>query len=171
MKLNQIAAIAAMLFAATTQADDSLAATKTALEQIVSCQKGASPEEVEALILAFGGKRIVYAGVSLESSNADYTFPNPIELWGRPIRNFTISDGWDGVSYYAFIEGESIQTIAKLAGITPNAADYYSKEVGNHDLTLAPESGSTYIRCEQNVRSLSRSISEAMDAVGQAFSN
>ncbi len=161
-------AIALSATAAAAQAADSAAAAKFQLEKVLTCEQSASPEEVGVLIRELGGRAIVHAS---RHTDAEYTVPNPVEIFGRPVTKISIHQGIDVDGNYneysAIFSGESIDTIAKIAGITPNADGIYRKSVGGHDLTLRPEAGMTYIACSNDVRSMMRSIKHTVFETGK----
>ncbi|MCB3688349.1 hypothetical protein H5782_11625 [Klebsiella pneumoniae] len=171
MKIKQLAvAIAALALAAAAQASDSPAVAKAKLEKVLTCEQGADPEEVATLIKTLGGLSIVQAS---PLSDAEYTVPNPVELFGRPVTKISIHRGMnadgDFNEYGALFSGESIDTVAKIAGITPDAAGTYRKEVGGHDLILRPEAGATYITCANDVRTIVKTIKRTAKNVGKAI--
>jgi len=157
MKIKQLAvaiAALALALAGAAQASDSPTVAKAKLEKILTCEQGADLEEVDTLIKTLGGLSIEQAS---PLSDEEYTLPNPVELFGRPVTEISIhratnAPGDDSNEYRALFSGESIDTVAKIALITPDAAGTYRKEVGDHDLVLRPEAGSTYITCVNDVR-------------------
>lgn len=158
--------LCSLFVTAAAQAADS--AAKFQLEKVLTCEQSASPEEVVVLIRELGGRAIVHAS---RHTDAEYTVPNPVELFGRPVTKISIHQGIDADGdyneYSAIFSGESIETIAKIAGITPNADGIYRKSVGGHDLTLRPEAGMTYIACSNDVRSMMRSIKHTVFETGK----
>lgn len=130
MKIKQLAvAIAALALATAAQASDSPAVAKAKLEKVLTCEQGADPEEVATLIKTLGGLPVVQAS---PLSDAEYTVPNPVELFGRPVTKISIHRGMnadgDFNEYGALFSGESIDTVAKIAGITPDAAGTYNNQ-------------------------------------------
>ena len=160
MNIKQIVVtIAALSVVAVAQANDSPAVAKAQLAQILRCEVDAKPEEVAALIKTIGGLPIVQTA---PLSDAEYTVPNPVEVFGRPITKISIhrganSDG-DFHEFGALFSGESIDTVAKIAAITPNADGSYRKEIDGRDLILRPEAGATYITCANDVRTFVKTI-------------
>lgn len=159
MNIKQlVVTIAALTATAAAQASESPAVAKAKLEQILTCQKGGDPDEVVSHIQTLGGLPILQA---IPLADAEYTVPNPVELFGRPVTKISIhrsmnSDG-DYNEYGALFTGESIDTVAKIAGITPEGGTY-RKAVGGHDLILRPEAGTTYITCANNVRTIAKTF-------------
>lgn len=160
----------ALASTASAQASDSPALTKAKLERVLTCERGAAPEEVVSLIKMLGGLPIVQ---SSPFSDAEYTVPSPVELFGRPITKISIHRGMnaDGEfnEYGALFSGESIDTVAKLSGITLDAAGTYRKEVGGHDLILRSEAGATYITCANDVRTIMKTIKRTVKNMGKAI--
>lgn len=158
MNIKQLVFTIAALTVAAAQASESPAVAKAKLEKILTCEKGGDPDEVVSHIKTLGGLPIVQASAH---SDAEYTVPNPVELFGRPVTKISIhrsmnSDG-DFTEYGALFTGESIDTVAKIAGITPEGGTY-RKAVGGHDLILRPEAGTTYITCANNVRTIAKTF-------------
>jgi hypothetical protein len=160
MSIKQLViTITTLTVVTATQAHESPAVAKAELEQILACEKRADPEEVAAHIKTLGGIAVVHTSPLVD---AEYTIPNPVDVFGRPITKISIhrgvnSDG-DYNEYDALFTGESIDTIAKIAGITPDAAGIYRKEIGGNDLLLRPEVGATYIACANDVRTIMKTI-------------
>ncbi|MGE8398803.1 hypothetical protein PisoF_02343 [Pseudomonas sp. IsoF] len=143
------------------------------LAQVLTCQRNVSPEEFEALVKTAKGKAIVQAS---DLSDGEYTVPNPLDVFGRPVTRLALHPGSNGEgdfnSYSGAFSGESIQTVAKLAGVPKDPIGDYKKEVGNHDQWLYVDSGSTYISCAYDVRTVAKTIKrtarDAADAVKRA---
>lgn len=129
------------------------------LTQVLTCERSASPETVIDLIKSVGGKSIVQAS---DLSDGEYTLPNPLDVFGRPITKIGIHQKSDGEGdfdeYSGLFSGESIATIAKLADISIDEVGDYRKEIGGHDLRLRAESGETYISCSNDVRTVVKTI-------------
>lgn len=154
--------VAALSVAAVAQANETPAVAKAQLSKILSCEVGAKPEEVAALIKTLGGLPIVKTA---PLSDAEYTVPTPVEVFGRPITKISIHRGanadGDFHEYGALFSGESIDTVAKIAEITPHADGSYRKEISGRDLILRPEAGATYITCANDVRTFIKTIKRA----------
>lgn len=143
------------------------------LAQVLTCKRSVSPEQFEALVKAANGKAIVQAS---DLSDGEYTVPNPLDIYGRPVTRLSLHPGSNGEgdfnTYGGAFSGESIQTVAKLADIPKDEVGDYKKEAGNHDLWLYEDSGSTYISCSYDVRTVTKTIKakarEAADAVKRA---
>lgn len=155
-------------------ADLSPAEAGARLSQVLTCKKSAVPQEVINLIKTAGGKSIVQAS---DLSDGEYTLPNPIDVFGRPITKLGIhpganSDG-DFNEYSGQFSGESLATVAKLGHVQSDDLGDYRKEVGNHDLTLRVESGDTYITCANDVRTITKTIKrnakQASEIIDQTF--
>jgi hypothetical protein len=171
MKIKQIVVvIAALAAAAAAQASDSAAVAKAKLEKILTCEQGADPQEVAAIIKTLGGLPIVQAS---PLSDAEYTIPNPVEIFGRPVTKISIHRGMnadgDFNEYSALFSGESINTVANIAGITPDVADTYRKEIGDHDLILRSEAGHTYITCANDVRTIVKTIKRTLKNMNETI--
>lgn len=159
MNIKQLIVAVSVLTAITAQANDSPVVAKAQLAKILGCEVAAKPEEVTSLIKTLGGLPIVQKS---SLSDAEYTVPNPVEVFGRPITKISIHRGvntdGDFHEYGALFSGESIDTVAKIAGITPSADGSYRKEIGGRDLILRPEAGATYITCANDVRTFIKTI-------------
>ncbi|MDR6712134.1 hypothetical protein J2W83_001729 [Pseudomonas hunanensis] len=143
------------------------------LTQVLTCKRNVSPEQFEALVKAANGKAIVRASAI---DDGEYTVPNPLDVYGRPVTQLSLHPGANGEGdfngYGGAFSGESLQTVAKLAGIAKDEVGDYKQVVGNHDLWLYEDSGSTYINCSYDVRTVTKTIKskarEAADAVKRA---
>lgn len=123
------------------------------LVQVLTCNKATTPERLLKVLAGLDG--LLVTGTSI--GNAEYTIPNPVEVFGTPVTQISIrpnsnAEG-DFTEYSALLGTESIFTVAKYADITPDSALGFKKPVGSHDLSLRAESGFTYVVCGQHVRS------------------
>lgn len=121
--------------------------------QVLTCKRAVSPGQFAELVTAAKGKAMVQAS---ELSDAEYTVPKPVEVFGRPITRLSVHDAGDGEGdfneYTGQFSGESLQTVAKLGNIAQDDLGHYTKEVGKHDLSLRAEGGSAVISCANNKR-------------------
>ncbi|QOI07929.1 hypothetical protein [Pseudomonas savastanoi] len=172
-----ITALSLLAFVATASvhaADVSPKEAGAQLARVLSCQQGASPSEVIKLIKVAGGKSIVQAS---DLSDGEYTLPNPLDVFGRPVTKIGIHEQSNGEGdfneYSGQFSGESIATVAKLADVPQDDVGEYRKEVGGHDLTLRAESGETYISCANDVRTVTKAVKrmakEASTTVEKSF--
>jgi len=171
MSIKQlVAAIATLMVALTAHAGDLPVVAKARLERILTCEQSAGPKEVVALIKTLGGLSIIQTSPLLD---AEYTVPHPVELFGRPVTKISIHRGMnadgDFNEYGALFSGESIDTVARIAGISPDATGRYRKKMGRHDLILRPEAGFTYITCANNVRTIGKAIRRTARNMGSAM--
>lgn len=171
MNIKQLAASTFVLaFAVSVHAKDTPQTAKETLEKILTCENDAPPEEVVSLIKMLGGVAIMQAN---DLSDAEYTIPNPVDIFGRPVTKISIHHGKnaDGgfYEYGSLFTGESIGTVAKFAGIIPDAAGNYRKEIGSHDLILRKEAGATYVTCANDVRTIVKTINRTARNVGNEF--
>lgn len=153
-KMSLLAALVLSLTACTKPS------SKIQLEEILTCQRSASPDEVTQLVTTLGGKAIVQH--SLNNADVEFILPLSLDIFGRPVSKLSIhrgenSDG-DFNEYSGIFSGEGIETVAKLAEIKINKLGEFRKQIGNHDLILRPESGVTYITCANDVRTIMKSI-------------
>lgn len=153
--MKHLLLIAATVVAFSAQAADETNPTigKYKLEKILSCSTSAQPAEVASLIKLLGGVTIVQRA---PLSDAEYTVPNPVEVFGRPVTKISIHQGGnidgDFNEYGSLFTGESFDAVARIAEVNKDAMGLYRKEVGDNDLILRPESGSTYVTCANDVR-------------------
>lgn len=135
------------------------------LQSALACQSTAKPEQVEALIHQLRGVRLV--GTS--TTDAEYSLPNPVEVYGAPITRIIIHRNWneDGefVEYQSIFDGE-FKLVATFANVAPDADGYYRKEIGNNDLILRPEAGVNYIACASGIRSFPKAVKRAFRSAG-----
>ena len=166
-----IVSLLASLGCATASADNIDPTEANArIAQVLTCKRPISPEGFAALVKAAHGKATVQAS---DLSDAEYTVPNPIDVFGRPVTELSVHSASDGEGdfneYTGAFSGESIQTVAKLGDIPKDDIGHYKKAVGNHDLSLRAESGGTYISCANDVRTVAKAIKrtarDAADAV------
>lgn len=143
------------------------------ITQALTCKRNVSPEQFEALVKAANGKAIVQAS---DLSDGEYTVPNPLDVFGRPVTKLSMHPGSNGEgdfdTYSGAFTGESIQAVAKLADIPKNEFGQFKKEVGNHDLWLYEDGNDTYISCSYDMRTVVKTIKstarKAADAVQRA---
>jgi len=164
MKLS-IAALSLLTLAATASvqaADVSPKEANAQLARVLTCEQSASPSEVIKLIKSAGGKSIVQAS---DLSDGEYTLPNPLDVFGRPVTKIGIHEQSNGEGdfneYSGQFSGESIATVAKLADIPQDNVGEYRKEVGGHDLSLRAESLDTYVFCANDVRTIAKTVKHA----------
>lgn len=126
---------------------------RTRIGQVLTCKRAASPEQFDALVKAAKGQATVQAS---ELSDAEYSLPQPVEVYGQPITQLTAHAASDGEGdfneFSGVFEGKRVDDIARLSGIGKDDLGHYTQAVGNHDLSLRDESGSTYIACTQDKR-------------------
>jgi hypothetical protein len=80
----------------------------------------------------------------------EYTVPDPVEVFGRPISRISVrTPVGDYVEYSAPFSGEAVETVARLANIPENADGRYLTTLDGRELALRPEAGATYIACAQ----------------------
>jgi len=151
--------------AAVQAADDSVATASANLTKILSCEQSAKPKEVATYIKKLGGKAIVQAS---DLSDAQYTLPNPVDVFGRPVKQIMVhkaggGEGDDYNEYSALLPGESIDAIAKAAGVAKDEVGDYRKEAGNNNISITrdPGDGVVYVTCVNNVRSVVKTIKGA----------
>lgn len=127
--------------------------TANRLISVLSCEENTSPAEVSSLIHALGGHMVVRESAP---TDADYTLPNPIDVFGQPIAAISIHPGsnadGDFTEYRSRFEAPAA-VVARYAGIEPNQGTY-KRKVGNNDILLRFEPGGSYIVCAQGVRSV-----------------
>jgi len=144
---------------AAQAADVSPKEANARLARVLTCERSATPAEVIDLIKKAGGKSIVQAS---DLSDGEYTVPNPLDVFGRPITKIGIHPGantdGDFNEYSGMFSGESLATVAKLADVARDSLGDYRKEVGNHDLILKIDSGEAYITCANDVRTIAKTI-------------
>lgn len=169
MKLS-IAVLSLLTLAATASvhaADVSPKEASAQLARVLTCEQSASPSEVIKLIKSVGGKSIVQAS---DLSDGEYTLPNPLDVFGRPITKLGIHQQSNGEGdfneYSGEFSGESIATVAKLGDIAVDDVGDYRKEVGGHDLWLRVDSGATYISCANDVRTITKTIKRTAKEAG-----
>ena len=175
MKLMQftLPLLASLACATASAAPIDQSVAKARLSQVLTCERAVTPVEFEALVKAAHGKAIVQAS---DLSDGEYTVPEPLDVFGRPITQLAQHPGANGEGdfneYRGFFSGESVQTVAKLGNVPQNEVGQYRKAVGNHDLTVGAEGGSAYIVCSNDVRTVAKTIKrtarEAADAVKRA---
>lgn len=158
MRLKYRFLIAACLLAvAQAHAADALAQAK--LQAVLSCELSVAPNDVVGLIKQLGGKAIVQQS---PESDAEYTLPNPVDVYGRPVTHVSLHKGSNGDGdfdeYTSTFSGESLSTIARLADVKPDPAGSYRKAFGNNDLILRNEAGATLITCANGVRSVVKTL-------------
>lgn len=158
MKHFLLAATALIAFSAQAADETNPVIGKAKLEKILTCSNSAQPTEVVALIKLLGGVSIVQKS---PLADAEYTIPNPVEIFGRPVTKISIHQGANidgGFNEYGSIfTGESFDAVARIAEVSKDAAGFYHKEVGDNDLILRPEAGSTYVTCANDVRTIMKS--------------
>lgn len=139
------------------------------LARVLTCERSASSKEVIDLIKKAGGKSIVQAS---DLSDGEYTVPNPLDVFGRPITKIGIHPGanidGDFNEYSGIFSGESLATVAKLAGVPRDSLGDYRKEVGNHDLILKVDSGETTVTCANDVRTIAKTIKRKAKEASEA---
>ncbi|WP_286885674.1 hypothetical protein [Pseudomonas sp. UBA7456] len=139
------------------------------IAQVLTCKRPITPEKFAELVTAANGKVIVQAS---DLSDAEYTVPNPIDVFGRPITQLSVHSATDGEGdfneFTGAFSGESIETVAKLADIPQDDLGHYTKEMGNHDLSLRAEAGSTYISCANDKRTVVKAIKRTARDAAQA---
>lgn len=144
------------------------------LAQVLTCQRSVSPDDFKLLVKQAGGKSVVQAS---DDSDGEYTVPNPLDVFGRPITQLSLHPGANGEGdfneYTGVFSGESLQTVAKLGDVPKDDLGDFRKQVGNHDLILKAEHGGTYITCSQDVRTITKTIKrtarEASDRLNRAI--
>lgn len=144
------------------------------LTQVLTCQRSVSPEDFKLLVKQAGGKSVVQAS---DDSDGEYTVPNPLDVFGRPVTQLSLHPGANGEGdfneYTGVFSGEGLQTVAKLGDVPRDDLGDYRKQVGNHDLILKAEHGGTYITCSQDVRTITKSIKrttrDASDRLNRAI--
>lgn len=126
---------------------------RTRIGQVLTCKRAVSPEQFDALVKAAKGQATVQAS---ELSDAEYSLPQPVEVYGQPITQLTAHAASDGEGdfneFSGVLKGKRVEDIARLSGIDKDDLGHYTQAVGNHDLSLRDESGSTYIACTQDKR-------------------
>lgn len=146
--------LASLAGAATAHAENlDQTEARTRIGQVLTCKRAASPEQFDALVKAAKGQATVQAS---ELSDAEYSLPQPVEVYGQPITQLTAHAASDGEGdfneFSGVFEGKRVDDIARLSGIGKDDLGHYTQAVGNHDLSLRDESGSTYIACTQDKR-------------------
>lgn len=146
--------LASLAGAATAHAENlDQTEARTRIGQVLTCKRAASPEQFDALVKAAKGQATVQAS---ELSDAEYSLPQPVEVYGQPITQLTAHAASDGEGdfheFSGVFEGKRVEDIARLSGIGKDDLGHYTQAVGNHDLSLRDESGSTYIACTQDKR-------------------
>lgn len=159
--MKKIIFVAIALIAISAQASDETnpIIAKAKLEKILSCSINAEPPEVLSLIKTLGGLGIVK---KLPLSDAEYTIPNPVEVFGRPVTKISIHHGENADGEYneygSIFKGETFDTVARIAEVNKDATGLYRKEIKGNDLILRPEAGATYISCANDVRTFMKTI-------------
>lgn len=146
--------LASLAGAATAHAENlDQTEARTRFGQVLTCKRAASPEQFDALVKAAKGQATAQAS---ELSDAEYSLPQPVEVYGQPITQLTAHAASDGEGdfneFSGVFEGKRVEDIARLSGIGKDDLGHYTQAVGNHDLSLRGESGSTYIACTQDKR-------------------
>lgn len=139
------------------------------LISVLSCEENASPTEVASLIDALGGHTVVRAAAA---TDADYTLPNPINVFGQPVTVISVHPGsnadGDFTEYRSLFTAPAM-VVARYAGIEPYQG-IYKRQTGNNDVLLRFEPGGSYIVCEQGVRSVSKWIRREVRNLNQSQS-
>lgn len=121
--------------------------------QVLTCKRVVSPEQFDALVTAAKGQATVQASAL---SDAEYSLSGPVEVFGQLITQLSAHAASDGEGdfneFSGAFKGKRLEEIAKLGGIGKDDLGHYTQEVGNHDLSLRSESGSTYLTCTQDKR-------------------
>lgn len=144
-----------------TEADltDDGRVAKATLEKVLMCEHDASPDEFIALVKSLNGVVLV-KGTLLP--DAHYTLPSPIEVFGRKVTRVSYYPETDGDNQYSqystIFDGEPVKTIASFAGIKKDSQGIYIKHIGGHDLVLRDVAETTYVECNQDVRTVRKSI-------------
>ena len=149
--LPLLASLAGVATAHAENLDQTEALTR--ISQVLTCKRVVSPEQFDALVTAAKGQATVQAS---ELSDAEYSLAQPVEVYGQPITQLTVHAASDGEGdfneFSGMFKGQRVEDIAKLSGIGKDDLGHYTQEVGNHDVSLRGESGSTYVACTQDKR-------------------
>jgi len=154
-----------MLLPCTSQAESK----QSQLSSVLSCETNASPAEVSGLIHALGGHSLMSESAL---SDVEYTLPNPIPVFGRPIAVISVHPGSnsDGdFTEYRSLFSAPTATVARYAGIAPDQGAY-KRQAGNNDVLLRFEPGGSYIVCAQGVRSVTKWIKREYRSMNKAES-
>lgn len=141
---------------------------KERIAQIFACTNRTTPEEVVSLMAALGGKAIVMTSPYLD---AEYTLPNPIEVFGKKVQNVSIhqKSNLDGsfTEYTALSTGD-FELTTQIAGVAKDAFGRYRSEIGGNDLSLVErEDGAIEIICGNSVRTPLKSISRTLKSYSE----
>lgn len=142
-----------------------------ALSAALSCQRASEAEEVLGLIRRLGGQPIVDGGLP---EDAEFTLPNPIEIYGRPVNTIYVRPVEDRYGYYveygALFDGESIEAVADIAGILPDRDNVFRQEIDGRELMLRPESGESWIVCANELHSNKRKFLSMLKGIAREMS-
>lgn len=161
--------IVAALCAFSAYAEDAInpIEARERLEQIFTCTNSTTPEEVVSLMLALDGKAIVAKSPILD---AEYTLPNPIDLFGKKVLNISIrqNSNVDGqfVEYVARAAGD-FELTTQIAGVMKDALGRYRIEIDGNDLALVENNGDIEMICAISVRTPLKTINRTIKSYNE----
>lgn len=128
------------------------------LATILTCRSTASVSRVVDLIYHLGGGVITASSLS-----AEFTLPNSVDVFGRPVQRITIHQRENGdgayTEYVSVFDHETIDTVARLADVPMDRnLGYFYKPVDGHDLTVRADAGAGVVTCAQDVRTFKKTV-------------
>lgn len=156
-------AMASVLVAscASTDRDTQNAHATQNLSRALECRQNASPDDIQSWVHTLQGHTVTH-GLTPDDQRATYTLPSPIQVFDQPVSTIAVETNSDDygpfVEYSAHFEGQNMETVGRVAQLSPGLDNVYHRQIGTRDLSIRPESGRSYIVCANGVRSVPKSI-------------